>query len=371
MKILVAENDSAGLAMLETLLRSEGHEVLAACDGDGAMLAMRHNPDLVILSAGLPASGGYACCREIKQIERDCHVPVVLLLPPRDSAAWASFFESGADDYIEYPLELPSLKAKIRVLLRLNELYQRLARSHRLAEQEIRLAKHMFNSITRRQPEEIDFLHFWSLAAGHFCGDLFIIERTPDQRLHVLLGDFTGHGLAAAVGALPASDVFFAMTRKGFGIEEIAAEINRKLYELLPTGQFCAAVLLCLHPDGGRVEVWNGGSPAVLLVDRQYKIAGSAGARHLPLGIVDPAEFGRDAETLELEGMRSIVLFSDGLIEAQNSLGEHFGADRLARAVCRKIREGCVFNRVKSSVLSFLEGLEPHDDVSLAVINLD
>ncbi len=371
MKILLAQTDTADLEMISALLRAQGHELSAVNDGNEVLSAMQENPDLLIMDANLPGISGYECCRLIKHNYKNSHKPVVLLMPVQDPTAWARFAECGADDFIEHPLHPHAVKTKIRLLLRINELYQRLDSSHRHAEQEIRLAKHMFDSITRRQPQVVDFLDFWSLSAGHFCGDLFIFERTPENHLHVFLGDFTGHGLAAAMGALPVSDIFFAMTRNGFGIGQIVAELNRKLYEFMPTGKFCSAMALRLEADNSRLEIWNGGLPPALLVDRQCKISAQCESSHLPLGIADPAEFNSQPEQFELSGIQSVVLCSDGLIEAQNSLGECFGEERLIQVIARQLKERSIFNKIKLNTLSFLEGLEPHDDVSLAVINID
>jgi serine phosphatase RsbU (regulator of sigma subunit) len=370
MKILLAQTDSANLEMIGALLLAEGHELISAIDGHDAITAMQENPDMVIMDANLPEISGYECCRLIKHNDKNRHKPVVLLMPTQDSTAWARFSECGADDFIGLPLHPHVVKTKIRLLLRLNELYQRLDTSHRHAEQEIRLAKHMFDSITKRQPKEIDFLDFWGLSAGHFCGDLFIFERTPENHLHVFLGDFTGHGLAAAMGALPVSDIFFAMTRNGNAMPRIIDEVNRKLYEIMPTGKFCAATFLRLDTDNAKLDIWNGGLPPVLLVDRQHKISGQYESFHLPLGIVEPEEFSSQTKQVDLSSIQSIVLCSDGLIEAQNSLGECFGEEKLAQVIAHRVNERSTFNGIKSSVLSFLEGLEPHDDVSLAVINI-
>ena len=368
---MLAQTDATSLEMIGSVLISEGHELISVIDGNDVKGAMQQNPDLVIMDANLPNISGFECCRLIKHDENIRRKPVVLLMPTQDSTAWARFAECGADDFIEHPLHPHVIKAKIKLLLHINELYLRLDAGHRQAEQEIRLAKHMFDSITKRQSKEIDFLHFWGLSAGHFCGDLFIFERTPEGHLHVLLGDFTGHGLSAAMGALPVSDIFFAMTLKGCGMTQIVSEINRKLYEIMPTGKFCAAAFLRLEVDNSKLDIWNGGLPPVLLVDRKHKVSIQCESFNLPLGIVAPAEFHSQTQQFDMTGTDSVVLCSDGLIEAQNAFGESYGEARLAQLIGRKVKELSIFNRIKSSVLSFLEGLEPHDDVSLAVIHIN
>jgi serine phosphatase RsbU (regulator of sigma subunit) len=147
--------------------------------------------------------------------------------------------------------------------------------------------------------------------------------------------------------------------------------MNYKLFEILPTGKFCSAILMRLEADNSKVEIWNGGLPSMLLVNKQYKIAGSCESFHMPLGIVDPAEFNAQSKQFDLTGIHSVVLCSDGLIEAQNALGECFGEEKLVEVIGKNIRDRSLFNGIKSSVLSFLEGLEPHDDVSLAVIHIN
>src|SRR3546814_8115398 len=51
--------------------------------------------------------------------------------------------------------------------------------------------------------------------------------------MHILLGDFTGHGLPAAVGAMPLAEVFYGMTAKGYGLAQILREMNAKLKRIL------------------------------------------------------------------------------------------------------------------------------------------
>jgi len=58
--------------------------------------------------------------------------------------------------------------------------------------------------------------------------------------MHILLGDFTGHGLSAAIGAMPLAEVFYSMTARGFNLRDILVELNSKLRRILRWG-FSAA----------------------------------------------------------------------------------------------------------------------------------
>lgn len=370
MKILVAENDATGRKLLKRMLAMDGHEVVVAATGKETLqLFVVHSPDIVLLGTSLPDMACQTCSREIKRLMGKRFVFVILSSAVADAPSLAGFLESEADDFIDMPYNHVVLKAKLAGFERVRDLYRRLERFHAETEQEIKLAKHMFDTLTRRLPDNIEHIHHWTLAAGHFSGDLLIFERTPDDRLHILLGDFTGHGLAAAVGALPTSDIFFAMTRKGLPIADIAAEINRKLRHLLPTGNFCAASLLELDLRSERLDVWNGGLPPVLTIDDRQEIVHRIASRHLPLGILPDEAFDGGIESFSTAGAHHLVLYSDGLVEAQNPHGESFGEERLADALRSAIADHPL-HRVKSHLVSFLDGLEPHDDVSMLAIRL-
>lgn len=371
MNILMVENETGAMTALLAGLSDPELIVSSSSDTDAVVQAKDKKPDLVIIdAAGLPKKAGYKACRKLKLEDQTSRIPVLMLLAVGDHAAWKELLESGADDFMLPPFDGEALQAKLGLLQRQQAHHHHLLRSHTHIEQEIRLSRHMFEVITKRQREQVEYLEFWSLAAGRFSGDLFIYERTPDGRLHAFVADFTGHGLSAAVGALPASDAFFAMSRKGLSLREIVTEINRKLYELLPTGMFCAATLLSINKDHSAVEIWNGGVPAVLLFDRDGQLKNKAISSSLPLGILPPEELFAQTAVHDLTEISSIVACSDGLIEAHNAQAEMYGETRLIEAVGQSSGSGALLNGIRNDVLEFLDGIEPHDDISLVVIEM-
>jgi len=118
-----------------------------------------------------------------------------------------------------------------------------------------------------------------------------------------MLGDFTGHGLPAAVAALPAAEIFYEMTAKGYSIGEIVGEINHKLKSMLPPELFLAACLLELDVSGASLAVWNGGIPDVLIRDANGKTLRRLPSRHLPLGVVNNSGLDRSIELARLDAV--------------------------------------------------------------------
>ena len=133
--------------------------------------------------------------------------------------------------------------ALVERLKALHEKHQHMLSWHGREEE---IAEEVFRNAITRDNVTSSFLRVEQHPASRVSGDLYVCAYTPQGELYVLLGDFTGHGPSAALGALPATDTFRAMTNKGFPPDRILEAINHKLCNLLPTGMFMAAQFVAL-----------------------------------------------------------------------------------------------------------------------------
>ncbi len=190
----------------------------------------------------------------------------------------------------------------------------------------------------------------------------------PEGQFYALIADATGHGLAAAITVLPVLSSFHAMAERGRPAGEILAEINRKLRATLPPGRFVAAALLHIDSTGNTAEVWNGGMPDLLLLDKDGQILQKMGSQQLPLGIVD---FDADASAtarITWQAGSQFVMHSDGLVEAANQAGEMFGMDRLCEAL-RTARADRRVAAIQGALGGHVGQVTPHDDISLMLVD--
>jgi len=250
----------------------------------------------------------------------------------------------------------------------LRENAQTLQLYHDEREAENTLAVEILDQLMQRPGLADPRLHYWMSPATNFSGDIVAAARATDGRYYVLLADATGHGLAAAISVLPALTLFYDVVEFGLPLARVIAKINSQMREALPVGRFVACACLCIDPKG-MVEVWMGGMPSGLLLDANGKTVREVKSVHLPLGI-DDFDWRKSApELLDVPvGGGQIVLFSDGLIEAQNAAGEPFGAERLGAALA-----GASANRldaVKDAVAAHMGEQSPHDDVTLVLVDL-
>jgi anti-sigma regulatory factor (Ser/Thr protein kinase) len=114
--------------------------------------------------------------------------------------------------------------------------------------------------------------------------------------------------------------------------------------------------------------VWNGGLPEVLVRSADGSILRRVASTKVPLGIVDGEHFDKRLETVPLSGVGSLLLYSDGLIEARNARDEMFCIDGLVGCLEAGAQAGDGMSAVRDGMLEFIDGRRPDDDVSLVEI---
>ncbi len=116
-RLLVVEDDETIGGVLESSLRSHGHDVAWQHTGRGAVHeATAHDFDLVLLDLGLPDLDGVEVCRQVRSLQPGC--VLVVLTARREEVDVVLGLEAGADDYLTKPVRLAELHARLRAHLR-------------------------------------------------------------------------------------------------------------------------------------------------------------------------------------------------------------------------------------------------------------
>lgn len=374
MKVLIVDDEQANRLILQAMLKKSSHEVIEACNGQEAIdLFDEHQPDLVLMDVMMPIMDGYEATKRIKESSAAHFVPVIFLTAITDEEALVKCIDSGGDDFLTKPYNRTILQAKIAAMERIRLLNhtvtvqnQELAEHHKNIEREQEVAEKIFSKLMQQGENDLPMIYAFRESAATFNGDIFLVSRQPSGVIYLLVGDFTGHGLAAAIGALPATQIFYAMCKKGFSIEEIIVEINQRLKALLPTGMFLAASLLRLDPNTSKASVWHGGLPDILLLKENNNTIIRIPSAHLPLGVVGTDTLNNTAEHIHLDQNDRFVIYSDGLIETFNKDGEIFGEDRLLKIIeeFSSADESCL-DLIISGLNDFRQNEESHDDVTV------
>ncbi|MHC8291391.1 ATP-binding SpoIIE family protein phosphatase [Pseudomonas sp. XS1P51] len=362
--------------LLSSIVRRQGHEVLTAANGAEAVEAFRQQrPQLVLMDAMMPVMDGFEAARQIKALAGETLVPIIFLTSLTESEALARCLEAGGDDFLAKPYNQVILAAKIKAMDRLRRLQatvleqrDQIARHHDYLLNEQRVAKAVFDKVAHSGCLNAPNIRYLQSPYALFNGDLLLAAFTPAGDMHVLLGDFTGHGLPAAVGAMPLAEVFYGMTAKGYGLSETLREMNAKLKRILPVDMFCCATLLCLSFQRRSVEVWNGGMPDGYLHSIASGVRTPLRARHLPLGVLSPPTFDDRTEVFPMAVGDRVFLLSDGVIDTCDANDQLFGVERLQQVFTANREPDELFEEIEQALRDFRG--EARDDVSMVEVSL-
>lgn len=375
--ILVVDDLAENVRLLCGFVARLGHRYLVASNGRDAVEQFRaHRPELILMDIMMPEMDGIEAAARIRAIAGSTWVPIIFVSALSEVDTMVSAHEAGGDAFIVKPINLRMLHVKLNAFLRIARLQRELTErvselQHRrdLAKQEQRIASHLMQQIVGHPALNDAAVRFRLHPAQEFSGDLVAAARTPTDTLHVLLADAAGHGLAAAINALPLTQVFYAMTERGYGIAAIAAEMNEKIHTLLPRDRFVSAVLAAIDNRANTVAVWNGGCPDVYFVDDLNRLARTFESRYPPLGIRTREEFQSRPEYFNCETDGTLFLCSDGLPEAMNKSGEIFGFEQIPNLLV-KARPHETFDCLFDALDRHLDGQPVHDDVTVMCVRI-
>jgi len=379
LNILVADDSDADRMILETILRKEGHQVCSAKNGlEAVALFKEKHPDIVLLDALMPELDGFDAARQIKQLAGDELVPIIFLTSLQDTESLVHCLDAGGDDFLSKPYNRVILKAKIKSFNRMRGLHatmlsqrDQLAQHHMRLLQEQTVAKQVFDNVAHSGCLSARNVRYFLSSLAVFNGDIMVAAIRPNGNMIVLLGDFTGHGLPAAIGAMPLASTFYGMVAKGFSMPDVLREVNKKLKSILPVGLFCCATILDLNFRRNRVKVWNGGLPAGIIYRKKDASLIHLRSSHLPLGVLADKNFKDDIQIYDLDAGDKIFMWSDGIHEARNLAGDMFGEERLHSIFANNKNPDTIFDEILGGVKAFVGGGEQDDDLSMVEIKME
>lgn len=207
------------------------------------------------------------------------------------------------------------------------------------------------------------------LPAKEVGGDLYDAYAISDKHIMVAVGDVVGKGMPAALFMMRTLALLRAQARSKEPLGQLLPTLNHLLCEDNETGMFVTLGVAILSVDDGNVLWLNGGHPAPLISRQGGAFQAATGAKGALLGISPDARY--KGISLVLEPGDRMLLYSDGVIEAENSAAELFAIERTLDALNQcppdTPSEGLVAALTRA-VVAFSGEADQSDDITILAL---
>jgi phosphoserine phosphatase RsbU/P len=331
--LLLVDDDSENIQAVHSILK-DWYKIRVAMNGPKALelAKVEPQPDLILLDVMMPHMNGYEICGCLKADHRTRDIPVVFLTGKTEVADETRGFEVGAVDYIHKPFSPPIMTARVRTHIMLHDAHETVARQLLAINSELTMAREVQLSIL---PREIPQLQGLDIAARYLpmssvAGDFYDFIVVDEKHIGILIADVSGHGLSSALIASMLQTALSAQSPYASDPAQVLSGLNKGLYGKFRS-HYVTAAYLFVDMEKSMANYAGGAHPPLLLRRARTREVSEYVQNGLMLGPFSDPTYS--AITFSLEKGDRIVLITDGILEAADSLGNQFGMDRLRQVL--------------------------------------
>ena len=328
--ILIVDDNPANVEIIEMRLVANNYEIITAPDGQtGLAMAKDHLPDLILLDVMMPKMDGFEVCRHIRADSSLPFMPIIMVTAKADSKDVVAGLEAGADEYLTKPVDQSALVARVKSMLRIKLLHDTVIEQSAQLQAQLRTATKIQSLFWPDIPDLIGGSHIWAAAipAAYVSGDLYDVIPLPDGSLLAYVADVSDKGVPAALVMAALSTTIRSEAQNHLEIDALLQTVNNSTYNLTSEEGFFATIVIARYwPQSGKMHLSVGGHLQPLWIAGN-EIQNLPHINGMSMGVTQDVHYEKQEIMLALG--ESILLFTDGVIEAENENNELFGNERL------------------------------------------
>jgi serine phosphatase RsbU (regulator of sigma subunit) len=394
-KILVVDDSVVNRELLAAQVQAEGYQAATAKDGKQAIQMIQTGTfDLILLDIIMPEIDGYEVLKWIRHSPWN-HIPTIMISALEQIDSVVKCIEMGAEDYLTKPFNSILLKARLEACLeqkrlrdleavylrQLTKVNQQISQfNNSLQVENTRLSSEL--EVTQRlqqmllpkeqelqQIEPLEIAGF-SEAAAEIGGDYYDVIQHAGH-IFIGIGDVSGHGLESGVLMLMVQTAIRTLIENNETAPKHLFEVlNQTIYKNIQRLNSDKHITLSLVEYYDGMLSISGQHEEVLLVRQGEIIRIDTINLGFPLGLVESIADLIFETQIPLEISEVAVLYTDGITEAENSQGIHYGLERLCNVVQENWQKSAPDIRqvVIQDLRSHIGTEQVYDDITLVVL---
>jgi two-component system, HptB-dependent secretion and biofilm response regulator len=367
--ILIVDDTSTNISLLNRLLMGK-YKTTIATNGAKALelAAASPPPDLVLLDIMMPEMDGYEVCKHLKANQATREIPVIFLTAKTEVGDETKGLAMGAVDYITKPISPPIVLERIKTQLNLREATIRLELLNKNLLEERDLIESIILKIQKSPLFNPSNLRILEKPLDKTTGDIICATNCAKGSRWVLLGDFTGHGLTAAIGGPLVSEIFYSDAVRGVPTGEMFRTLNERLLYALREDMFMACCCVELDIENRQVTMFNAGMPGIFIV-RNNKVIHKEPSSFVSRGLMDVPD--QEGSVFTVENGDRIIMCTDGLEETTKPGGEMFGNERFIQLLEKTMLHDSPLDVLIEEIQNYHQMEKLEDDISLVELTVD
>jgi sigma-B regulation protein RsbU (phosphoserine phosphatase) len=374
--ILIVDDTPANLRLLSQMLAEQGYQVRPVLDGPLALEATRAEPpDLILLDIRMPEMDGYEVCEHLKADAQTRDIPIIFISALDATQDKVRAFTIGGVDYVTKPFQFEEVLARVETHLALRKLQKQLQEANEKMERELALAGEVQGSFL---PRELPDIPGWQLSvtlkpSRETSGDFYDVNLLPNGRLGILVADVVDKGAGAAL-FMALSWILIRTYAPEYPTqpELVLSAVNRRILKDTDANQFVAVFYGILDPATGTLVYCNAGHcPPYLISAQNGEEIQKLIRTGVPLGIFEDETW--EQGVVQLGPGDVLVLYTDGITDAEDGKGTFFGQERLLGSVQANLGRSAqeMQDALMAEVHEFVGDAPQFDDIALMVVVRD
>ena len=335
-KILVVDDEvdlePLFLQRMRRAIRSKRYSFVFAHNGIEALDKLNEDAeiDMVLSDINMPQMDGLTLLEQIPKV--DPNMKSVIISAYGDMKNIRTAMNRGAFDFVTKPLDFKDLQITMeRTLQHVEEWREALSSRDRLValQNELDVANKMQQSILPAEfPKGGDYNVFgYMRAARNVGGDFFDVIRLANGKIGLAIADVSDKGVPAALFMMSSRTL---LKGAAIGSEEpshVVRTVNDLLVEDNEAAMFVTLLYAVYNPETGNLRYANGGHNLPFIAHQDGTSTILPSTRGIALGVMDGMDYEQSSITLAPGD--TLIMYTDGVTEAENENGEEFGMDRL------------------------------------------
>ncbi|HEY0007332.1 MAG TPA: SpoIIE family protein phosphatase [Tepidisphaeraceae bacterium] len=400
--ILVVDDVEANRDALARRLQRRGYTVATASDGPRALAMIEEQVfDAVLLDVMMPGMSGLEVLERVRRTKSPADLPIIMATAKDESADIVGALKLGANDYITKPIDFPVALARVQTQLTLRRAIQEnraLEQSLSQRNAELEAANAQLSAFSERTKKELAAAAALQASylprtlpsasgvtfAWHFrpctelAGDSLNVCRLDEQTLGLYVLDVSGHGVAASLHAVAATQQLsegpesILMHRDGDHVvptppAEVVQRLDSRFRWKSNSQHFLTMFYALYHPATRRLDFASAAHPPAIHLSSENEVTllESGG---LPIGCGD----GYPQQTSHLQPGDRVFIYSDGVTEALNAANVQIGVSRLVPLLqaAKEMSLDDAIRRILQAIEEWTDSKTFADDVSILAFEI-